>query len=112
MQVWTSVSEHKAQSILVLLQMITVFAGLCFVKAIDELGPIGSRLSFEATIIDRTGFFLLIVPPAWIALTMYLERRFTHRYRLWMTIVSGIALFIGLMWMFLCYNRDVLLPVH
>ena len=107
MQIWSFAYEHKTQSIFVLLQMIAVIAGMCFFKAISKLGLHPTR-SIEGSIIHHVGFLLLAIPPAWAILTIWLERHHGNRYPGWLTFVSGMSLFMYLVWIFYYNNIGML----
>lgn len=120
MQIWSFSSEHKIQSVLALLQITTVVAGMCFIKALGKLVYEDQDPNYQNnTAVNSTtgllydaGIWLIIIPALWVTLTIYLERKRGGRYQYWMTIASGLVLLLWLLWLFVGHNMRLITPVY
>ncbi|MEM1082797.1 MAG: hypothetical protein AAGI48_01635 [Verrucomicrobiota bacterium] len=96
--------EFRTQAIIAALQCTLIIAGSMMVATMmKSMGyPEASYDSRPLLLFIRSwGFLLILIPLAWVLITIYLERRSSEGFTKRWTIASGVFLFILLLGFFM-----------
>jgi hypothetical protein len=90
------VRDYAMQSIFAAAQSVAIVAGSLLTAATPRMRGSGSGGPWLAVFVRDWGFLLLLIPAAWVFVTLWLERHrsdwFTKRW----TILSGVLLLAAL----------------
>ena len=112
MKIW---NEHRCQGVVAVLQTIVIILGFFILEALSGLVDPDFKANRWSPLlrgVTKYGLMFLLVPVCWAAITLYLERVEVAWYGRWVTIATGVLVWILLAWLFLYCIGEILNPVY